>query len=222
MRTTTTPLVEESGRRPATIDVTPPQPPMFQAVNLPAYLTKKFNKFLNFVEENPDHIAKNEQKVMIVEGKTLEGSNFDDLISNIYVHNNKYNLIGIQDFSQPLSKANLSKSVISNSTLKQLKSPQKHFQFHTPALSTQRSPSHQTPQKKGPNVGDIAGYNRRYQGNGFAHIQEPWLPPQKEVPGFSLVDPLKSYWWKTSSSEQWGKGKRTPSGKRPRMLKLYR
>ena len=56
---------------------------MFQAVNLPANRKKKFNKFLKFVEENPDLIAKNEQKEMVLEGKTLEGSNFDDLIRNI-------------------------------------------------------------------------------------------------------------------------------------------
>ena len=46
MRPTKTPIVEESGTAPATIDVTPSEPPMFQAVNLPANRKKKFNKFL--------------------------------------------------------------------------------------------------------------------------------------------------------------------------------
>ena len=95
MRTTNTPIVEEGRTAPATIDVTPSEPPMFQAVNVPANRKKKFAKFLKFVEDNPDLIAKNEQNELIVEGKTLEGSNFDDLIRNIYVHNTKYNLTGI-------------------------------------------------------------------------------------------------------------------------------
>ena len=103
IRPTKTPIVEESGTAPATIDVTPSEPPMFQAVNLPANRKKKFNKFLKFVEENPDLPAKNDQNEMVVEGRTLEGSNFDDLIRNIYAHNIKYNLTGIHDFSQALS-----------------------------------------------------------------------------------------------------------------------
>ena len=78
---------------------------MFQAVNLPPNRKKKFNKFLKFVKENPDLIAKNELNEMVVEGKTLEGSNIDDLIRNIYVQNTKYNLTGIHDFSHALSKA---------------------------------------------------------------------------------------------------------------------
>ena len=100
-------------------------------------------------------------------------------------------------------------------------SPPKQSQFHTPAISSQKSPAHQTPQKKGPNVFHIPGHKRRYRGKDFTPNPEPWLPPQKEVSGCSLLQPLKSY-WKTSSTEQGGKGKRTPPGKRPRMLKLYR
>ena len=98
MRPTKTPIVERSRTAPATIEVTPPEPQMFQAVNLPANRKKKFNKFLKFVQENPDLLAKNEQTEMLVEGKTLEGSNFDDLIRNI-VDNTKHNLTGIPTFS---------------------------------------------------------------------------------------------------------------------------
>ena len=115
--------VDAGAFAPASTDVTRSEPPMFEGVNLPANLKKKFNKFLKFVEENPDLIAKNEQNAMVVEGKTLEGSNFDDLIRNIYVQNTKYNLTGIQEFSQALSKPNLSNSAISNCKIKQLMSP---------------------------------------------------------------------------------------------------
>ena len=158
---------------------------------------------------------------MVLEGKTLEGSNFNDLIRNIYVHNTNHNLTGIHDFSQALSKANLSKSAISNFNLKQRMTPPTQSQFHTPAISSQKSPSHQTPQKKGRNVFDAPGHKRRYQGKEFAPNPDPWLPPQNEESGFSMLNPLKNY-WKTSSTEKGGKGKRTPPGTRPRMLKLYR
>ena len=147
MRTTKTPIVEEGVTAAATSDVTTSEPPMFQAVNLPANRKKKFNKFLKFVEQDPDLIAKIEQNEMVVEGKTLEGSNFDDLIPNIYVQSTKHNLTGIHDLSQALSKANLSSSAISNSNFKQLMSPPKQSQFHTPGISSQKSPAHQTHQK---------------------------------------------------------------------------
>ena len=200
MHPTKTPIVEEGGTAPATIDVASSEPPLFQAVNLPANRKKKFNKFLKFVEENPELIAKNDQNEMVVEGRTLEGSNFDDLIRNIYVQNTKHNLTGIYDFSQALSKANLSSSAISNSKFKQLMSPPKQSQFHTPAISSQKSPVHQTPQKKGRNVFDAPGHKRRYEGKEFAPNPAPWLPPQKEESGFSMLNPLKSY-WKGSSTE---------------------
>ena len=221
MRPTKSPIVEEGGTAPASMEVTPSELPLFQPVNLPANRKKKFNKFLKFVEDNPDLIARNEMNEMVVECKTLEGSNIDDPIRNFYVQNTMYNLTGIHDFSQALSKANLSNSAISNSNFKQLMSLQKQSQFHTPAISSQKSPAHQTTQKKGPNVFDIPGDKRHYRGKDFTHNPEPWLPPQKELSGFSMLNPLKSI-WKTSSTEQVGKGKRTPAGKRPHMPKLYR
>ena len=66
---------------------------------------------------------------------------------------------------------------------------------------------------------DIPWHKLRYQGKEYAPKPEPWLPRQKEVSGFSMLNPLKSY-WKGSSTEQGGKRKRTPPGKRPRMIKL--
>ena len=149
---------------------------------------------------------------MVVEGKTLEGSNFDELIRNIYGHNTKYNFTVIQYFAQALSKANLTNSAISNSKFNQLLTPPKQSQFNTPAISSQKSPAEETPQKKGPNVFDIPGHKGRYQGEDFARNPEPSLPPEKDVSVFCLLNPLKAY-WKGSSTEQGGKGKRTPPGK---------
>ena len=61
MRPTKTTNVDESGTAPATINVVPAEPPMFLAVNLPATRKNKCKRFLMFVSENPDLIAKNEQ-----------------------------------------------------------------------------------------------------------------------------------------------------------------
>ena len=88
---------------------------------------------------------------------------------------------------------------------KQRMGPLKQSQFHTPPISTHKSAAHQTPQK-GRNVFDIPGHKRRYQGKEFHPNSEPWIPPQKEVPGFSLFNPLNVY-WKGSTNEQGEKGK---------------
>ena len=46
IRPTKTPIEEEAGTAHALSDVTTSEPPMFQAVNLPANRKKKFNMFL--------------------------------------------------------------------------------------------------------------------------------------------------------------------------------
>ena len=86
---TNTPIMEEGGTATASSDVAPSEASMFQVLNLPANRKKKFKLFLNFFNENPDGIAKEEQKEMVREGKPLEGFNFHDLISNINVENTK-------------------------------------------------------------------------------------------------------------------------------------
>ena len=59
----------------------PTEPAMFESVYLPAIRKKKFEKFLKFVGENRDLIAMTQQKEMIIDGKALEGSKLDDVIS---------------------------------------------------------------------------------------------------------------------------------------------
>ena len=99
-------------------------------------------------------------------------------------------------------------------------SPPKLTQFHTPPISSQKSPAHQPPQK-GRNVFAIPGHKQRYQEKDFAPNPEPWLSQQKEVYWFALLNPLKGS-SKGASTEQGGKEKRSPPGNRPRLLKLYR
>ena len=80
---------------------------------------------------------------MVGEGIPLDGSKFDERIPNIYIENVKSNLTGIPYVSQALGTANLSKTVISNSTLNQLMSPTKQTQFQNPDIHSHNSPAHQ-------------------------------------------------------------------------------
>ena len=157
---------------------------------------------------------------MVEQGIPFEGSYIDGLIRNIYLQKSNYNLSGIHEFYQVLSKANLTNSVILNSKFKQVMSPPNQSQLQNTPISTLKSPAQQTPQKYR-NLFDIPGHKRRYHPKDFAPKLEPWIPSQKEAEGFSLLNPLKGY-WTGSIMEQGVTWKRTPRGNRPRMLKHYR
>ena len=132
VRPTQTPFREQAAAEPGSVEVTPSTAPMSQSLKLPAKRSKKFAKLLKFVDENPNLLPKNEQSEIILEGKRLAGSNFDHLIRNLYVAKTDYNLTGIGDLTDALSKANDSPSAISNTKFKSLVSPTKSPQFHSP------------------------------------------------------------------------------------------
>ena len=119
MRPTKTTNVAEAGPAPARIVLVPTEPPMFQSVKVPANRSRRFKMFLMFLEDNPDLIGKNEQNAMVVEEKPLEGANFHDLNRNNIFQQSKYNVTGLSEFSQALSKAKLSPSAISSSKHKE-------------------------------------------------------------------------------------------------------
>ena len=77
--------MEEAGIAPGSIDVAVTEVSLSQSVNVAVNRQKNLKRFMKFVEKNPDLIGKNEQNEMIVEGKTLEGSNIDDPLRNMYV-----------------------------------------------------------------------------------------------------------------------------------------
>ena len=58
--------------------------------------------FKKFIENKTNLIAKNEQDVLFLEGKRLDGSNFDHWIRNLYVANAEDNLTAIYYLSQAL------------------------------------------------------------------------------------------------------------------------
>ena len=126
------PFLEEAASEHGSVEVTPSTVPMFQSLKTPANRSKKVAKFLKFVDENPNLLAKNEQNEMILEGNRLAGSNFDHLFRNLYVAKSDYNLTGIGDLTHALSKARLSPSAISNTKFKSLVCPTKSSHIHSP------------------------------------------------------------------------------------------
>ena len=94
-------------------------------MKIPIKGNKKFAKFLECGEDNPDLIAKNVQNEMVPEGRHIPGSQFNDLITNLCVAKANYNLTGLSDFAHALSTAKLSSSAFTNTKFKILVSPAK-------------------------------------------------------------------------------------------------
>ena len=97
--------------------------------------------------------------------------------------------------------------------------PPKQTQFHTPAISSNRSPAQHTPPTR-LNVSDIRGHKRSFRAKESKHNTVPCLQPAKQAPGSSLMHPLNGY-RKRSSNEQEAKRNRATAGISPRMVKLH-
>ena len=68
---------------------------MLKGVKVIVPRQKKFKMFTKYLENKPHFLAKNEQNLMLAEGKTLEGTKFDDMLRNISVRNTWSNLTPI-------------------------------------------------------------------------------------------------------------------------------
>ena len=179
---------------------------MLDASMLPQQYAKKFARFQKFLGNNPKLIAKNAQNEMIVGGKVLTGSNFDDLIRNLYVPNKKYNITGSVQLTSALAKAALSPTIVSNRDIKMglatSKEESSDSTFHTP---------------------------RGEPRNPFEPPHSPYIPIARKrarpsTPSLRSAEkankiafPFKGFIGGTS---QYGKGGHPP-GKHPRILKLY-
>ena len=60
-------------------------------------------------------VSKNSKNEMVLAGKAIPDSNFDNLVRILYVKNSKYNLTGLESFAQTSNKARLPSSLLSNS-----------------------------------------------------------------------------------------------------------
>ena len=89
------------------------------SVLLPAQYGSKFSKFKEIISSMPSLIKKSPQNEIIIEGTTIPGSKFDDLIKHLYVPNRNLNLTGLRELSAALLKTNIKWNVLSNKAFKQ-------------------------------------------------------------------------------------------------------
>ena len=90
-------------------------PDMFGTIKIPDQYEKKFSKLKKFLSENPGMLGKNLKNEMVLNGRAIPKSNFDNLIRNLYLKSSKYNLTGLDSFAETLHRAHMPSSVFSNS-----------------------------------------------------------------------------------------------------------
>ena len=207
---------------------------LFGTVNLPKMFQNKFGALKNFLEERPGLLGKNEKNEMVIEGKPIDGSNFDDLIRNLYIKNQRYNLEGNKEFISALRKSNMSPSFISNKFVFSIFSPEhpspphhrsttsrgsKKLKIPSPTTSTSVTTSTSAPSKE-------SGWPSKESGWPFFNMPNPFhrysTASQKKEgnKGGEGEDYLSA--GEGDPEFQSGLGKRhPPPGKRPRILKLY-
>ena len=200
---------------------------LFGTVNLPKMFQNKFGALKNFLEDRPDLVRKNEKNEMVLEGKPIDGSNFDDLIRNLYIKNQRYNLEGNKEFLSTLRKSNMSPSFISNKLVFSIFSPENPSPPHhrsTASRGSKRLKTSSAPTSTSATTSTSAP------------------PKESGWPLFNMTNPFARYATTSHKKEskrggegedylsgdegdpenQSGKGKRhPPPGKQPRILKLY-
>ena len=92
----------------------PPPDSIFDAIPLPQQFAQKFDRLKNFLNAKPNLISNNALKEVILDGKRIPNSNFHDLIRNMYVRNEAYNLTGNHELLSLLKREKLPKSYLSN------------------------------------------------------------------------------------------------------------
>ena len=102
---------------PAATPAPAPTADMFQTVAVPTKMKNKFSSLKSFFTQHPGLIGKNSKNEMVISGKPIQGSNFDDLMRNLYVKKQDYNLLGNMEFMNALRTSNLSTSLLSNTDL---------------------------------------------------------------------------------------------------------
>ena len=92
----------------------PPPESIFDTIRLPQQFAQKFDRLKNFLNAKPDLVNKNALNELILDGKRIPNSNFDDLMRNMYVRKDTYNLSGHPELMSVLKREKLPKSYISN------------------------------------------------------------------------------------------------------------
>ena len=116
------------------------------SVLFPCHYGSTFSKFKEVIATMPSLIKKSPKNVMIIEGTTIAGSKFHDLIKHLYVPNRNLNVTALNEVTAALLKANLKPNLISNKAFKQRL-------FHSePARSFLGSPSPGTSHPRSPSL----------------------------------------------------------------------
>ena len=211
---------------------------IMSTVTLPAQFGSKLSSFTRFLEAHPGLLDKNAQNEAVVEGRPIAGSNFDDLVRNLYVYKSSNNLTGVYDLTNALVKANISTSLVSNRRfINLLHPPPLKPQLIPPVASTSSTALH-SEQSSTISRAKRAKSSERESGTPLKatskhkHKKKPeekgWhFPSASYLNPFSTTshtnmpaledDPAFS----TPEEKQHGTG-RHPPGKRPRILYLYR
>ena len=83
----------------------------------------KYDKFKDFVKAHPGLLDKNASGEAVIDGQTVQGSNFDDLIRGVFIKNDRLNKLGVPRLAVALTKAGMNKHMVSSSKFKELLSP---------------------------------------------------------------------------------------------------
>ena len=98
----------------ATAGVGPPSTSIYAGIRLPQQFHAKFDKLKDFLNKHPKLVQKNALNEMILDGNRIPNSNFDDLLRDLYVHKDSYNLTGMSDLMSALKREKLPKADISS------------------------------------------------------------------------------------------------------------
>ena len=75
---------------------------VWKGINLANRHINSFNELKKYVDGNPGLISKNKKGELVLEGKTIPNSNFDDLVRNLYYSARSQNLTGRPQFLSTL------------------------------------------------------------------------------------------------------------------------
>jgi hypothetical protein len=79
-----------------------PEKPVWKGINLANRHNNSFNELKKYVDGNPGLISKNKKGELVLEGKAIPKSNFDDLVRNLYYSSRSQNLTARPQFLSTL------------------------------------------------------------------------------------------------------------------------
>ena len=110
--------------------------PTSNELGLPPNMDQKYTKLIAKLSNYPHLINRNEHNQVMIKGKPVAGSNFQDLVGSLFRRKAQSNLKGEQEFIHQLSEIGITANEISTSQSKSLLSA---LEFHDPQSGTGRT-----------------------------------------------------------------------------------